>query len=58
MEGLNIHVTTMDMVLAMALVITAGFAMEQLYRWWLQKEDKLELELEGSRDDAQPLLHV
>ena len=50
---LDVHITTMDMVLAIAFLVTAAFAVEQLYRWWLRDEDE---KLQGSTSDAQPLL--
>ena len=50
---LDIQISTMDIVLAIAFLITAAFAVEQLYRWWVGDHDE---KLQGLTDDAQPLL--
>jgi len=50
---LDVQLTTMDMVLAIAFLITAAFAVEQLYRYCVQDTDE---KLQGSTSDAQPLL--
>jgi len=50
---LDVQLTTMDMVLAIAFLVTAAFAVEQLYRYCVQDTDE---KLQGSTSDAQPLL--
>merc|ERR1712157_467588 len=50
---LDVQLTTMDMLLAIAFLITAAFAVEQLYRYCTQETDE---KLQGSTSDAQPLL--
>jgi len=53
LSAINVEVSTMDILLAIAFLVTAAFAVEQLYRWWVTEEDR---KLEGLTSDARPLL--
>merc|ERR1719242_997275 len=49
---LNMKVSTLDLLLGVAFVLTASFAMHQLYRWCSERREYKRM----SRDEAAPLL--
>ena len=52
-DATEITVTTSDVLLCIALLVTAAFAVEQLWRWWRTGDDKLEI---NARHEVSPLL--
>jgi len=49
----NMKVSTMDILLAAAFVVTAAFALQRLYRWWA---DRGYIKLAEEPHDVEPLL--
>lgn len=54
-DATEITVTTSDVLLCIALLVTAAFALEQLWRWWRAGDAKLEV---GAQHEVSPLLRV
>jgi len=52
-EATQITVTTSDVLLCIALLVTAAFAVEQLWRWWKTGDAKLDM---GAQHEVSPLL--